>query len=74
MSLISQLTVGGSPLSNGNGSTPSIPNFAGSELHDSYSINNIPNFPTKPAPSELDLNGLVPSYNYRDNSPEGASF
>ena len=74
MSLISQLTDGGSPLSNSNGSTPSIPDFAGSELHDSYSINNTPNFPTKPSPSELDLNGSVPTNNYRDNAPEGASF
>tara|TARA_R110000803_G_scaffold37971_2_gene81951 strand:+ start:287 stop:511 length:225 start_codon:yes stop_codon:yes gene_type:complete len=74
MSLISKLTVGDSSLSKDNGSTPIIPNFADSELHNSYSINKIPNMPTKPSPSELDLNGVTPQYNYRDNSPEGASF
>jgi|TARA_R110000744_G_scaffold113477_2_gene212540 hypothetical protein len=74
MSLINKLEVGGSPLSVGNGATPSIPNFAGSTLHDTYSINNIPIMPTMPAPSQLDLNGAVPDYNYRDNAPEGTSF
>ncbi len=30
--------------------------------------------PTMPAPSQLDLNGAIPDYNYRDNAPEGTSF
>ena len=74
MSLINKLEVGGSPLSVGNGSTPPIPNFAGSTLHDTYSINDVPIMPTKPSPSQLDLNGSIPDYNYRDNAPEGSSF
>jgi len=74
MSLINKLEVGGSPLSVHNGATPSIPNFAGSKLHDTYSINDTPIMPTKPSPSQLSLNGSAPDYNYRDNTPEGSSF
>jgi hypothetical protein len=74
MALISKLQTGGSPLSVGNGSTPPTPNFAGSKLHDTYSINGTPTMPTKPTPSELDLEGLVPNNNYRDNAPEGRTF
>lgn len=74
MALLDKLTTVGSNLSGLNGTTPSIPNFAGSKLHDTYSINNIPVVPGKPAPSLLDLNGEVPPTNYRDNSPEGRTF
>jgi hypothetical protein len=74
MALIDKLQNQGSVLSNLNGSTPSIPDFKGSQLHNTYSINNVPSIPGKPAPSQLDLNGEVPSTNYRDNSPEGRSF
>ena len=77
MGLLDKLTTGvGSTLSNGNGSTPSIPVGATdqSKLQDTYSINGIPNVPNKPQPSVLDLDGVVPSNNYRDNTPEGASF
>ena len=77
MGLLDKLTTGvGSTLSNGNGSTPSIPVGATdqSKLQDTYSINGIPNVPNKPQPSTLDLNGVVPANNYRDNTPEGASF
>ena len=45
-----------------------------SKLHDEYSIIGDPNVPNKPSPSQLDLQGEVPSYNYRDNAPEGTSF
>jgi len=74
MALLDKLTTAGSNLSSLNGTTPSIPNFAGSKLYDTYSINNVPVVPGKPAPSELDLNGVIPAYNYRDNAPEGRTF
>lgn len=74
MALLDKLNTAGSTLSNLNGGTATIPNFAESKLHDTYSINNTPVVPGKPAPSQLDLNGEIPSNNYRDNAPEGASF
>ena len=74
MALLDKLTTAGSNLSGLNGSTPSIPNFAGSKLHDTYSINDIPNIVGKPSPSQLDLDGSIPSNNYRDNAPEGRTF
>jgi len=43
-------------------------------LHNQYSINGTPNQVGKPAPSTLDLDGQIPSWNYRDNAPEGKSF
>ena len=45
-----------------------------SKLHDEYSVNGVPNVTEKPEPSTLDLNGVVPSNNYKDNLPEGASI
>ena len=74
MALLDKLTIAGSNLSSLNGTTPSIPNFAGSKLHYTYSINDIPNILNKPSPSQLDLNGDVPASNYRDNAPEGRTF
>jgi hypothetical protein len=79
MGLLDKLTATtgtGSPLSRGNGSTPATPvgATAQSKLQFTYSINGIPNVPNKPQPSTLDLDGVVPANNYRDNSPEGASF
>lgn len=74
MALIDKLQTGGSVLSNLNGGPATIPNFAGSKLHDTYSINDIPVVPGKPAPSQLDLNGEIPADNYRDNAPEGRTF
>ena len=74
MALINKLQTGGSPLSVLNGGTPPIPDFAGSKLHDTYSINDVPQIPGKPAPSQLDLNGEVPVSNYRANAPEGRTF
>jgi hypothetical protein len=74
MALLDKLTTAGSNLSGLNGSTPPIPNFAGSKLHDTYSINDIPNIVGKPQPSQLDLDGSIPSNNYRDNAPEGRTF
>ena len=61
-----------SVLSNVNGITPNIPNFAESKLHNTYSLDGIPGLNGKPNPSILDLNGTTPSNNYRDNSPSGA--
>ncbi len=74
MALLDKLTTAGSNLSNLNGSTATVPNFAGSKLHDTYSINNIPVVPGKPTPSLLDLQGEVPANNYRDNAPENSTF
>lgn len=45
-----------------------------SRLHNEYSINGRPPQKSKPLPSTLDLNGMVPKYNYKDNTPEGRSF
>lgn len=73
-SLLNKLTVGGSTLSELDGTTPTVPDFALSKLHDTYSINNIPVIADKPSPSQLDLNGETPTYNYRDNAPEGMTF
>ena len=74
MALRDKLETAGSNLSSLNGGTPPIPNFAGSRLHFTYSINDIPNIVGKPSPSQLDLNGDVPASNYRDNAPEGRTF
>ena len=74
MALLDKLNTAGSTLSNLNGGTATIPDFAGSKLHDTYSINDVPVIPGKPAPSQLDLNGEIPSNNYRDNAPEGRTF
>tara|TARA_R110000822_G_scaffold95686_7_gene218488 strand:- start:623 stop:847 length:225 start_codon:yes stop_codon:yes gene_type:complete len=74
MSLRAKLESGVSTLSSLNGGTPTVPDFALSKLHDTYSINGVPFQPTKPAPSELDLNGLIPGSNYRANAPEGRTF
>ena len=73
-SLLNKLTVGGSVLSELDGSTPTVPDFALSKLHDTYSINDIPFIADKPSPSQLDLNGEIPTINYRDNAPEGMTF
>jgi hypothetical protein len=74
--LKNKLTSVGSPLSNLNGAQgpDNLPTLKASQLHDTYSINDIPVLPNKPAPSQLDLNGEIPANNYRDNSPEGTSF
>ena len=74
MGLLDKLRQVGSVLSNLNGAQGPTPNFKGSKLHYEYSINDNPNIPDKPAPSNLDLDGQVPSTNYRDNSPEGKTF
>ena len=71
MALINKLQTGGSVLSKLNGKNASIPRFKESQLHFQYSINREPNFLKRlPPPSQLDLNGEVPSTNYRDNAPE----
>lgn len=68
MSILNKLTQQGTPLSRGNGATPSVPVFADSKLHNEYSINGNPNVVGKPTPSNLDLNGVTPS-KYLDNLP-----
>lgn len=74
MALLDKLTTQGSVLSNLNGAAGPQPNFAGSKLHNEYSINGKPFVLFKPAPSILDLNGQIPSNNYKDNAPEGRTF
>ena len=75
MGILDKLTTGGSPLSRNNGAQPTnIAVPANSTLHNQYSINGTPNQVGKPAPSILDLDGQIPSWNYRDNAPEGKSF
>lgn len=74
MALINKLQSGGSVLSNLNGGNATIPNFKESKLHYEYSINDTPNIPGKPNPSQLDLDGKIPATNYRDNAPEGRTF
>ena len=66
MGLRDKLINDGSNLSNLNGSSPSIPDFAISKLHDTYSVDGIPNLNGKPAPSNLDSGDPV---KYLDNLP-----
>lgn len=68
MSLLNKLQQQGSDLSGLNGGTPAIPNFADSKVHDTYSINGNPSRTGKPAPSNLDLDGITPP-KYSDNLP-----
>jgi hypothetical protein len=76
MGLLDKLTTTGTPLNPNGVNTPSTPVGAtdASKLHDQYSINGVPFQAGKPSPSQLDLDGLTPSNNYRANTPEGASF
>ncbi len=68
MGLKDKLSNAGSTLSNLNGGTATVPNFALSKLHYEYSINNTPNIPGKPAPSQLDLDGVNPTSPNRDGN------
>jgi len=70
-SLKNMLENDGTPLSVENGGTPAIPDFADSKLHDTYSMDGIPEILGKPAPSQLDLDGGYPTENgrYIDNLP-----
>jgi hypothetical protein len=79
MALKDKLQLVGTPLSNLNGGTASVPNFALSKLHFESSINDQPTLSPGPnftplSPSILDLDGRVPGYNYRSNTPEGRTF
>ena len=69
MSLLNKLQTQGSNLSDLDGATLSIPNFATSRLHREYSINGNPNITGKPQPSLLDLDGETPP-RYLDNPPQ----
>ena len=76
MAILDKLITGDSTLTSFNGAKPpQMPaSTDASALHDEYSINGVPNVTEKPDPSTLDLDGQVPSYNYKDNLPAGASF
>ena len=72
MGLEAKLKKEGSNLSKNNGA-PNIPIPVGatkeSKLHFDYSLNGKPNVPNKPSPSTLDLNGQIPSNNYKNTAP-----
>lgn len=69
MGILDTLQTKGSNYSKLNGKDTSIPNFKESKLHDEYSINGKPKFIGKPEPSELDLDGKLPS-KYLENLPK----
>jgi hypothetical protein len=71
MGLKDQLANNGSNLTQWDGTTPStVPGVnPQSRLHYEYSINGNPNMGTKPAPSQLDLDGITPSQ-YLNNLPK----
>tara|TARA_B100000768_G_scaffold168999_1_gene174293 strand:- start:252 stop:524 length:273 start_codon:yes stop_codon:yes gene_type:complete len=66
MGLQDKLATQGSTLSNLNGGTASVPIFKNSKLHNEYSINDTPNIPGKPSPSDLDLGGVKPTSANKD--------
>ncbi len=71
MGILNRLQTDGSNLSEFDGQTPPISNedTAQSNLHNTYSINGIPQLPGYPTPSQLDLDGITPP-KYVDNLPE----
>jgi hypothetical protein len=72
--ILDNLTNNNSIFSNLNGGPGPVNDFENSKLHNQYSINGTPNVVNKPSPSILDLDGLVPATNYRDNAPENRTF
>lgn len=66
--LLNKLQTQGSNQSLNNGGTPSVPDFAASKLHDTYSVNGMPSIQGQPSPSQLDLDGVTPP-KYLDNPP-----
>ena len=76
MGILDKLTTTGTPFNPNGVNTPPTPvgETDASKLHDQYSINGVPSQVGKPSPSTLDLDGLTPANNYRNNTPEGASF
>ena len=68
MSILKTLQTQGSTYSEFNGADISTPDFKGSKLHDTYSINGNPTFTGKPTPSILDLDGQTPP-EYLENLP-----
>ena len=71
MGLLNKLTTQGSPLSKANGGNIPTPIGATdqSKLQYTYSINGTPNVIGAPQPSTLDLNGQIPSNNYKNTAP-----
>tara|TARA_R110000803_G_scaffold18405_3_gene49115 strand:+ start:89 stop:361 length:273 start_codon:yes stop_codon:yes gene_type:complete len=68
-SLLKKYEAGGNPLAlAGSPANPLIPDFAGSGLHDRYSITSKPYIVGKPPQSQLDLNGVVPIGSLNDPS------
>lgn len=75
MALLDKLTNQGSTLSKYNGSQPpkAEAGLRTSVLHNEYSVNGTPFIEGKPAPSNLDWDGVTPKitgkYPYLDNLP-----
>lgn len=69
MGLQDKLLKGESTLTEYNGVTPPIEDKSQSKLHFEYSINGNPEILGRPQPSQLDLNGQIPSNNYKNNAP-----
>ena len=68
-SLLKKYEAGGNPLAlAGSPANPEIPNFAGSGLHNRYSITSKPYIVGKPPQSQLDLNGVDPIGSLNDPS------
>lgn len=57
-----------STLSNGGLTQNNLTQLQTSKQHNEYSINGLPSLPDLPLPSQLDLNGAIPS-KYTDNLP-----
>jgi hypothetical protein len=70
MGILNKLQQEGSNLSEFDGQNPPISNQSTPEstLHNTYSINGIPQIPGFPQPSQLDLDGVTPP-KYLDNLP-----
>tara|TARA_R110001592_G_scaffold90727_1_gene266413 strand:- start:6717 stop:6989 length:273 start_codon:yes stop_codon:yes gene_type:complete len=69
-SLLNKLESGQASNQSFNGQTPTTPDFQQSTLHNEYSINGDPlnNGRFIPAPSQLDINGVVPRTALNDPS------
>ncbi len=58
-----------SNLSKGGLTENNLQSLVDSQQHNEYSINGNPSIADKPLPSQLDLNGQVPTNNYLSNLP-----
>lgn len=68
MGILNKLQSQGSALSKLNGTTPKVPEFAESKVHDTYSINGNPSLTDLPSPSRLSFEAGLGG-KYVDNLP-----